>query len=507
MAALSMQAATAGSVISKFPTRSIGLSPMTKDGVNLMPGMSYDLLASWEDKINEAGDTFGFNNDYIATVSLNENELLMWVNHEYANPFFVSGYTKGIKTKSQVDKERYNVGGSILHIEKKNGLWEKKINSKFNKRITGETPIPIISDRPIAGKTIAEGTLANCAGGVTPWGTFLSCEENFDNCYGDIKKNGKKTDSDHGWEKYYNNSPYHYGWVVEINPLTGEAKKLTSLGRFAHESATCYKLPDGRVVVYSGDDKSNEYLYKFISDKPGSLEKGELFVADTRRGKWISLDIKKQKKLARRFKDQLDVLMHCREAGEILGATPLDRPEDIEIHPKTGDVYLCLTKNTKKLRLYGKILKITYANNDHSSQSFKAQDFIVGGRETGFCCPDNLVFDRNGNIWFTNDISTEFMNLGPYRKFGNNALFYVPTQGTHAGKVIRVASAPIDAEFTGPCFDPNEDILFLSVQHPGEMTKDFNRPTSDFPKKGDKPRPSVIQIHGPTLTKLIESTL
>jgi secreted PhoX family phosphatase len=193
-------------------------------------------------------------------------------------------------------------------------------NSNYNRRLTGTTKIKFSGGIKVQGSRYAIGTFANCAGGVTPWNTVLTCEENYQDFYGDRNSRGKRiSKGQYHWENFYKRPPEHYGWVVEVDPVTGEAQKHVSMGRFSHESATCIKGKDGRTVVYSGDDKAGEFLYKFIADKPGSLVKGELFVANTEKGQWISLDRNKQPKLKKRFKTQLDVLIYCREAARLLG--------------------------------------------------------------------------------------------------------------------------------------------------------------------------------------------
>lgn len=485
--------------------KDLKLTPTREDNVILTAGLNYRKLISWGDIINNNGDRFGFNNDYIEYIQKSRHEIIMWVNHEYIHSIFIHGNTIA-QSRLDVDKERYNVGGSIIHLIKKNDEWVLKIDSDYNRRITGETDIPIVAKRPIAGKRIAQGTLGNCAGGKTPWNTFLTCEENYHLFYGEHYKDGRKKKSHYGWEKYYQNSPLHYGWVVEINPITGHSKKLTSIGRFAHECSTCYrKTKKSNVIVYSGDDKNDEHLYRFISSSSDSLDNGELFVANVEKGEWISLDIEKHKILKDNFKDQLEVNTFCREASKMVGASPLDRPEDIEIHPDTKDVYICLTNNKKHNRPHGKILRISYKNNNHYSSKFVAEDFVIGGVESGFSSPDNLVFDKNGNIWMTSDISGSKIGKGPYKTFGNNGLFYIPTKGNQAGQAIQLASAPKDAEFTGPCFSPDEKTLFLSVQHPGEKSKSLKKLTSHWPSKDGIPKPSVIQITGPTLDLLTKA--
>ena len=315
------------------------------------------------------------------------------------------------------------------------------------------------------------------------------------------KKSSKKG---YQWDKFYDESPEHYGWVVEVNMKTGDAKKLIGLGRCAHECATVSRTKDGRLAVYTGDDKAGECIYKYISDEKDNLETGELFVADTKKGQWISLDIEKQPVLKGKFKNQLEVFVRLREAAKLVGGTPQDRPEDIEVDPQTGNVFVTLTNNVKKGNLHGGILKIEEKDADHGAEEFKSSTFIKGGTSSGISSPDNLVFDPKGNLWITSDISGKVLNKGPYSSFGNNGLYYVPMSGPDAGKVIQVASAPNDAEFTGPCFSDDGKTLFLSVQHPGSETKSLNKFTSNWPHGGSNmPKSAVITISGSLMNQLM----
>lgn len=470
-----------------FPTR--------KDDVVLADGLQYEVLISWGDQINSK-EVFGFNNDYINYISLAKDELLLWVNHEYFHPLFVSSSER---TKKNVDIERSLVGGSIINVKKVNGKWKFNKDSKYNKGVRGDTPIPFHNNIKIEGTNTAIGTLANCAGGKTPWGTILTCEENYHMFYGDRKRRDKKfKPSAVAWENFYPHPTEHYGWVVEIDLKTAKAKKLTTIGRFAHESATCIRTKNGNVAVYSGDDKNNEFIYKFISNSKDNLDTGILYVADTVNGKWIPLDLELSPKLKKKFSSQLEVLTYVRQAAKYLGATPQNRPEDVEVHPETGDVYITLTNNKKKDDFFGSILKISEDKSDHGSTSFKSETFLLGGPENNFACPDNLAFDQNSNLWFVTDMSGKAIGKAPYKNYGNNGLFVVPTKGKNAGEVIQLGSAPVDAEFTGLCFSPDQKELFLSVQHPGELTKDLKNPTSTWPS-GKMPKPSVIVITGKTL--------
>ncbi|MCO4792866.1 MAG: DUF839 domain-containing protein [Bacteriovoracaceae bacterium] len=484
------------------------VTPKRSDEVELSYGLTYDLVVKWGDQINSKGDTFGFNNDYLAFTPIEgkDDEAILWANHEAPSPMFVGGYDGKRRTKSQVDKERYSVGGSLVKIVKGCcGKWEVDSDSEYGRRLTATTPIPYSNNETIKGKKTAIGTLANCAGGVTPWGNILTCEENYENFYGEyFYKEKKKKRAAYGWDKFYNLHPYQYGWVVEVNPFTGEAKKHTGIGRYSHECATCVKASDGRTVVYSGDDRDNEHIYKFISKKEGSLSEGELFVADIKNGKWLSLDINKNETLKQNFKTQLDLLIDTRAAAKMVGATPCDRPEDIEIQPGTANVFVALTNNKRKGNYHGSILRISEKDGDFLSMEFSANDFVVGGEKSGFSCPDNLAFDKNDNLWMVTDISGGSIGKPPYESFGNNGLFYIPMKGPNSGKAFQVGSAPFDAEFTGICFSPDFKTLFLSVQHPGEKSKDLKNLRSNWPDGGENiPRPSVIQVYGPLLDKLM----
>lgn len=497
-------------VVESIPLPFAPLAPTGDDALKLAAGFTYDIILRWRQPLNGKGEKFGYNNDYIAYLPLDPSdplEGLMWVNHEYHDPFFNSGWRPGQpRTRAQYNIERKEVGGSILHMKNTEGRWRLVENSKYNRRLDGFTPIPLISDRPIMGLRAAIGTFANCAGGVTPWGTVLTCEENYDNFVGEaVFKDGRRTiedGDDYLMWKGLRLPPEHYGWVVEVNLKTGQAKKLCNLGRYAHECATCKPLSDGRVVVYSGDDADNEHIYKFISRKPNSLEEGDLFVADIKNGRWLPLNRREDPRLKNAFSDHTELMIRAREAAKIVGATPMDRPEDIEIDPVTGHVFVSLTNNKKAKNYYGSILKIVEKNP--LSREFEASAFLAGGAATGFACPDNLAFDRKGNLWMCTDISGGGLKDEKYLAFGNNGLFYIPLSGPHAGRALQVASAPNGAEFTGPCFAPDGKTLFLSVQHPGERGHVREHTKSSWPDGGEStPSPCVVAVTGPVFESLL----
>lgn len=493
-----------------------GIPPTASDALELAKGLQSEILISWGDAINQ-DDQFGFNNDFTQFVPIEgkTDEALLWVNHEYVDTMFVSGFYGDMeKNQEHVDKERYHVGGSILHIQRdENGNWKFDPKSSFNRRITGTTEIPFNWPEPIKGSSMAIGTLANCSGGYTPWGTILTCEENYDDAYGEtVYTDGvashRPSRQEYGWENFYAEPPEHYGWVVEVNPFTGEAQKHIALGRCAHECAYVQHLADERVVVYTGDDSKDEHLYKFISSQPNSLKEGTLYVAQMETGTWIPVDIEKHPVLQENFENQTEVLIRLREAAKLLGATPLHRPEDIEVDPVTGKVLVALTNNTSKQDFMGQILQITETNNEHDSLSFSSETYLAGGEETNFACPDNMAFDPAGNLWITSDMSGSAMNQGVYEPFKNNGLFVVPRSGQNAGKPIQIASAPFDAELTGPCFTPDGKTLFLSVQHPGSESKSLDELSSHWPLGGTNlPKPSVVCITGSTLEAITTGNL
>lgn len=490
-----------------------GIQPSAEDELILAPGLKYDVLIKWGDRISGT-DTFGFNNDFTAFIPLQgDDDGILWVNHEYIDPLFVSGYDgSAAKTLAQVQTEQYAVGGSILRLRKdRRGQWKVDRRDSLNRRITASTEIPFDWPYAVAGKRSAIGTLANCSGGVTPWGTILTCEENYDMFYGERLRGSEERrfgEVDLGWSALLDYPPEHYGWVVEVDPKTGAAKKHVSMGRCAHECATVKELADGRLVVYTGDDAIDKCLYKFISAEPGDLSKGTLYVANTYLGRWMSLDYSQSGVLQKLFKDQTEVLVHLREAARLVGGSPLDRPEDIEIDPVTGHVFISLTNNVLRDNHYGSILKIRETDDDYTSLTFKPETFIAGGEETGFACPDNMVFDPAGNLWFASDISGTVMHQHPYTSFKNNGLFIVPRSGPQEGKVIQVGSAPVGAELTGPWFAPDGKTLFLSVQHPGENSPNLATLTSHWPDGSDHiPRPAVVAIHGDLLDDIASSAL
>jgi secreted PhoX family phosphatase len=466
-----------------------------QDELKLIEGLQYRLLATEGDKIG-GGFSFGANNDFIEWLPKDSLQSYLIVNHEHPTAYLQHGEKNPLlKTKAQVDIERASLGASLLVFEKQSGQWAMDRNSSDSFRWDATTPIPVAWGKSIRNKKTFTGTFANCAGGKTDWGTFLTCEENYDDFYGDVtfeegRRQLKLDLADHGWERFYQEDPEQYGWVVEIDPVKKSAHKLIALGRFSHEGASFKRAANGTPVVYMGDDKEDEFLYKFVAAEKDSLQEGRLYVANLEKGKWELLSLENPK-LKGQFKNHTELLISTRKAARIAGGTELDRPEDISFGLQ-GEIYLALTNNVPKGRPHGRILQIT--EEDPTALSFTSETFLEGGLQAGFSSPDNFAFDDKGFMWMTSDMGSGEV----YKEFGRNALFRIGTRGDQRGQVLKVAEAPIDAEFTGPCFAPDGKSLFICVQHPGDKSNATKGFTSSWPHGNSKQRPfsGLIEISG-----------
>lgn len=509
------------------------IAPTTEDALVLPPGFQYDVVARWNDPLETKGEDgtpehFGFNNDFTCyfpidalTGGTSQTEGLLWVNHEYPSPLFLHGYTPadekaGVKkSKEAIKAERASVGGSVIRVSKASGHWAYVPGDKRNRRYTADYP-KILTTGPASGLVpFAKGTLANCSGGKTPWNTVLTCEENYPDFNSKKQFGYRWTD-----ETELAIDETQYGWIVEVDPFGAlPPRKHTALGRFKHENAAVCLGPTGKLVVYMGDDEVDQHLYKYVSDEPVdldnradariALEAGTLYAADFAKGVWIPLVFNaenrakiekdeafkaaKEKDPALQITSQAELLLNTRFAARGLGATPLDRCEDCEIHPLDGSLYVALTNNTKHGNLYGHIARLVEPNAE--AATFQYELFLAGGPQSGVGSPDNLAFDKAGNLWVVCDISSEKLGKGAYKPFGNNGLFVVPTAGPNAGFAYQFASAPNEAELTGPWFTDDGSTLFLSVQHPGEESESLTKLTSHWPAGGDSlPKPAVVAI-------------
>jgi uncharacterized protein len=252
------------------------IAASSADTLKVPDGYRADVLISWGDSFARPDGTtlsYGFNNDYLAFMRIpgRPDEGLLFVNHEYPAPFFQHGQVDPKrKTAQQIAVEKASVGNSVLHIRRGgDGRWAV-IASPQSRRITGDTPV-IPFTGPLAGRSglrirtsdgtlrvtvgaSANGSIANCSGGTTPWGTNLSCEENFQDYGGD-------GEDEYGWGGEYDIERFaKYGWVVEHDPYDPASvpRKHTALGRFRHENAAFRHVPGKRLAVYMGDDAKNE---------------------------------------------------------------------------------------------------------------------------------------------------------------------------------------------------------------------------------------------------------
>jgi uncharacterized protein len=517
----------------------------------------------------EQSRRFGFNNDYIAFYPFEEERALLIVNHESTHAGIMFPSEEGYCSTSieNIQREMAAHGLTIVCIQLVNQRWTVDRSSPFNRRITAHTPMRISG--PCAGHpfmrtigipegTMAKGTLHNCSGGQTPWGTVLTCEENilyyFKSTDPEMSLNQLQKRYGIGHMGAYNwhraderfelssnpNLPNHFGWVVEINPLdpTAPPIKRTALGRFFHESANPILNCDGRVVIYMGDDGYFEYLYRFVSSKVFSpsdeqtndlLDDGELSVAlfhEDGSLQWLPLVHGVGPLTAENgFDDQPSVLINARTAADLLGATPLDRTEDVEPRIGTGTVIVNCTKNPKRGKeghpsahpasprhdnIAGHIIELSAPKLDmgfdHASHEMSWSILLLAGDpkregtsadygkalvdDAYFGCPDNACFDPSGRLWVTTDGSEMTVEIA-------DGLYGIDVDGPNRGRPRRFLAAPIGAEVTGPCFTPDGRSLFVSIQHPGvSKGSSHSTPSTRWPDFSPElpPRPSVVCV-------------
>jgi secreted PhoX family phosphatase len=341
----------------------------------------------------------------------------------------------------------------------------------------------------------------------------------------------------------YPHEPHRFGWVVEIDPYDPASipVKRTALGRIKHEGATVTLAKDGRVVVYLGDDERFEYIYKYVSRdpfRPGKsdgnaqlLDEGTLFVArffDDGSGVWLPLRHGESGLTAQNgFRDQAEVLVYTRLAADRVGATPMDRPEWIAVHPETREVYCSLTNNERRgvegeppvngpnprpENHYGHIIRWREAGNDPAALSFAWDVFILCGKPKSldqaahsdvegdrFGSPDGLWFDRRGLLWIQTDVSNKILDRGPYRGFGNNQMLAADVR---TGEVRRFLTGPRGGEVAGVTMSPDGRTLFVNIQHPGEPEGGRSAPAnpkvvSSWPdgEGGGRPRSATLAIY------------
>jgi uncharacterized protein len=533
---------------------------------------------------------FGYNNDFLAVIPLDKHgeRALLVVNHEYTNENLMF---PGFTSLDALSVEQLKVaiaahGLSVVEIERvgRTGQWQLVTRGprRYNRRITAlATRFDVTG--PAAGsvhlRTAADpkgrtviGTLNDCAGGLTPWGTTLHGEENFNQYFvgGDgvpeadkprlarygISTTARYPSDSRKWDRAderfdlakHPNEANRFGWIVELDPFDPEARprKHTALGRFKHEGANVIVARSGHVAAYMGDDERFDYLYKFVSDKKfvkGNswqarkhnltlLESGTLYVAKldytsaseidgsgklptdgafNGTGRWIPL-VRGDRSYVPGM-TAAEVLTFTRLAGDAVGATKMDRPEDVEPNPVNGKIYVALTNNTNRgidanpkadeanprtANRHGHILELTEDRGDHTSERFTWSVPIVCGdpadpatyfagydktKVSPISCPDNVAFDGAGNLW----ISTDGNALGT-----NDGLFATPVEGPERGHLKQFLTVPFGAETCGPFITTDDKSVFVAVQHPGEITgASIEAPASTWPD-GDYAKPGVV---------------
>ena len=563
----------------KIGFKSVAIS--TADAISVPEGYVAHVIAPWGDPVGIAGQNYAFKDDASNTAAEQEAQIgmhhdgihyyalegskrgLLAMNHEYVDHGLLFKDGMANWSAEKVRKSQAAHGVAVVEVQDKGGKWEVVNPSKYARRITAATRTELSG--PAAGhalmKTAADtsgrvvlGTLNNCASGITPWGTYLTSEENFINYFngGDklsdhekrwgLKKGGggyRWHEHDARFDATQNpNEPNRFGWIVEIDPNNPNATpmKRTAMGRGAHEGATVAVTKDNRAVVYMGEDARFEYIYKFVSrdtiQSGGAaanatlLDHGTLYVAKFNadgKGQWIALTHGQGPLTAANgFADQAEVLIKSRQASDLLGATKMDRPEWIAVDQQ-GWVYATLTNNSNRggdkqpavdaanpraNNTQGNIIRWKEDSDFHAS-TFAWNHFILAGdaslarseakgniKGDMFSCPDGLWVDGRGLMWIQTDMSTANMGKGDLKNFGNNMMLAADVQ---TGEARRFLVGPAGCEITGVTETPDGRTMFLNVQHPGEPSSERTDPAkptafSSWPDKKATGRPRSATV-------------
>jgi len=573
---------------------------------------------------------FGLNSNSSKYDAKASNRGLLVMNHEYINQTFLhpKGATKvsGRRPEDEVIREVNAHGVSVIELKKDATTQKVEIvkSSPFNRRITASTVMDFAGT--VAGSDLVKtkysssakqtrGTHNNCGNGYTPWGTYLTTEENFIGYFvrnkGDdakrsaaeiiaLNRYGLKdgASSRYGWEtaigaiesqdlydrwnasitadsadKDYRNGANTFGWIVEIDPFDSRSNpvKRTSLGRFAHEDCRSSRLIEGEnLAFYMGDDSRGEYIYKFVSDakwdakdvnggyRAGDkyMNSGKLYVAQFNNdgtGKWIELAYGKNglndSNTVYPFRSQADVTTFARLAGDSVKATKMDRPEWIAVNPENGEVYVTLTNNSNrgtahaldaanprnysdpeggKGNVNGHIIRFHEKDNKTTAESFTWDIYLFGAEakmasninlsglndNNDLSSPDGMWFDPRGVLWIQTDDgaytdTTNCMMLAALPgKVGDGAKAITSAgQETIVGKQVtdenlrRFLTGPKQCEITGVTMTPDYKAIFINVQHPGEDSPSFDKPSSNWPasqkdpsNKTARPRSATVVI-------------
>jgi uncharacterized protein len=486
----------------------------------ISPDYEYQVLIPWGEPLQPDGPAFsypstpgkqveqvGIGHDGMVYFALGEDHGLMVINHEYGKNSHVLGKSSP-DSYQDVLLSQYAHGMSIVEIEFRDGRWQTR-PSGYARRIHANTPVRFSG--PAAGhhlllnraNNLFKGTLSNCSCGETPWGTYLTCEENFNFYFGGSgsfsptshqQRYGlHESGSDYGWYEFdprfdlsnddYANEANRFGWVMEVDPRDPAhvPVKRTALGRLKHESATTVEAPDGRLIVYMGDDSRDEFIYRYVSARPwremreagiSPLDEGRLYVARFDVGgfgEWLHLHIE-QERLRGSFSDQADVLVHARLAASLMGATPMDRPEWITVG-RDGAIYCSLTNNNMRMSAnaanplvpnpHGHIIRFRDALAPaNRSQGLAWEIFLMSAdhydSEHTLSSPDGLWADPDGRLFIETD--------GAQRDGMNNQLLVADIGG---GDIRRLLTGVPGCEITGITTTPDRRTLFVNIQHPG----------------------------------------
>ncbi|MEO0636830.1 MAG: PhoX family phosphatase [Pseudomonadota bacterium] len=525
-----------------------GIAIQTDYTVHVPEGYSWHSVAKWGQplfsdapeldqatggSVQSSDRVFGENTDGMEHFSVNGHELIA-VNHEYVNPKLnLVQNEDGVPTSADDVLKLQNLQGvTVMEVAEGEGGWDIVVDSPFNRRITQNTPMRLSG--PAAGHDLLKtpsdptgtevlGTMNNCGAGKTPWGTYLTCEENFNGYFGTTDESapmpeafgryGIKTAGRYAYEKFDErfdlsknvNEPNRFGYIVEIDPSdpTSKPVKRTALGRFKHENAAVALAPDGRVVVYLGDDERGEFLYKFVSsqayqtggDTSTLLDEGQLYVAkfeDDQTGRWIALTPE-----STGMADDAEIAIHTRIAASAVGATTMDRPEWVAVNPISVEGYVALTNNKNRAikpnaggdptpvngpnpraeNRYGQIARWFPANDDHASDEFNWDLYVMAGNPTVhddayagsdninegnlFNSPDGMMFDTNGLLWIQTDGDDD--NEGDFVGMGNNQML---AGDPATGEIRRFMTGPNGSEVTGITWSADKRTMFVGIQHP-----------------------------------------
>ena len=583
---LLLQASAAGAVLAQLPADASAKAASPLDFKSLpqdiIPdhrapaGYDANVLVRWGDAMRPSAPAFdaakltaadqekqfGFNCDFVAFMPLprgaaNSDHGLLFVNHEYATQkeMMPAGVVAPEPSAAQTALEQAAIGASVVEIKRGPSGWSIVADSAYTRRITVTTPCS--ASGPAAGsprmQTAADpsgkriaGTLGNCAGGKTPWGTVLTAEENFQFYFRNdppaghaesaslfaAQVGGTKDRTFWGdFDKRFDVSvepreANRFGWMVEIDPYAPQSMpiKRTGLGRFRHEAANVVINHDGRVVVYLGEDRVWGFVFRFVSkDKydPAKgaangalLDDGTLYAArfEDKKLVWRPLKLSPERGLH----TEADLVIDAREAAKAAGGTPMDRPEDIDTSPVTGHVFVNLTRNNDRKEVHidaanpraenedGHILELippkVRGKLDHAADVFDWNVLLLAGPvkdggkygsadSAAFSGPDNLAFDPQGRLWIATD-----NRRWNFPKPVPNGLYACEVQGPRRAAVKFFFNVPIGAELCGPEFTPDGKTLFVAVQHPAEDLDP--KPAKAWPdfKEGVPARPSVVAI-------------